>query len=350
MPEAGPDDLTLHSLGGTGVQDVVVGLGLAGGGGPDASPDVVNALGTGGGDNLSALAHGTTVEVAGLGPSILVEDSVAADRVVLSGGGGDDTLSAGASSAFAAHPRRRGRHDTLNGGNGADCSRWRGNDTVDGNNGDDIARSATATTPSSGTRATGRTPSRARGAPTRSCSTARPSARPSRPNPTVAASCSPGPRATSTMDLNDTEVLTVNALGAADNIIVDPLGATDLRRFNLNLGVSGAVDGAIDTVTVNGTTGDDTFQVTGAGTNTFAVRQPGFDVVVALGELANDTVTINGSSGNDGFFSSSNGISLARFTFNGGNSADVLVGTAGDDTLNGDAGNDRLFGEAGTTP
>ncbi len=67
------------------------------------------------------------------------------------------------------------------------------------------------------------------------------------------------------MDLNDTEVLTVNALGAADNVVVEPLGATDLRRFNLNLGVSGAVDGAIDTVTVNGTTGDDTFQVTGCG-------------------------------------------------------------------------------------
>ncbi len=58
-------------------------------------------------------------------------------------------------------------------------------------------------------------------------------------------------------------------------------------------------------------------------------------------------MTINGSNGNDGFFSSSNGVSLALFTFNGGNSADVLVGTAGNDTLNGDAGNDRLFGEAG---
>jgi Ca2+-binding RTX toxin-like protein len=147
-----------------------------------------------------------------------------------------------------------------------------------------------------------------------------------------------------TMDADDVEVLTLNALGGTDTTTVNNLSATDVVDVNVNLGVIGVGDGAADAVTVNGTSGDDIFQVTG----TVQVRQPDFDVNLLNGELANDLVTINAAGGNDGIFSSASGTNVARYTFNGGANDDLLVGTPVNDTLNGEDGNDTISCGAGT--
>ena len=67
-----------------------------------------------------------------------------------------------------------------------------------------------------------------------------------------------------TMDLNDVEQIDFRALGGADNIVVGDLSGTDVPQISLDLrGPAGGGDGAADTVTVNGTQGDDVFGVAG---------------------------------------------------------------------------------------
>src|SRR4029077_6898586 len=63
-----------------------------------------------------------------------------------------------------------------------------------------------------------------------------------------------------TMDSNDVEHIDFNALGGVDNIVVNDLSGTDVTQVNLDLaGTLGGTmgDGANDTVTINGTNGDD---------------------------------------------------------------------------------------------
>ena len=68
------------------------------------------------------------------------------------------------------------------------------------------------------------------------------------------------------MDLNDTESITFNALGGADNIVVNDLSGTDVSEINLNLAAAGgAGDGAADTIVINATNGDDVIIVIGDG-------------------------------------------------------------------------------------
>ena len=58
-----------------------------------------------------------------------------------------------------------------------------------------------------------------------------------------------------TMDLNDVERIDFNALGGADNIVVNDLSGTDVNEVNVNLAAAlggTAGDGAADTVTANG--------------------------------------------------------------------------------------------------
>ena len=57
-----------------------------------------------------------------------------------------------------------------------------------------------------------------------------------------------------TMDLNDVENVWIRAQGGADAITVNNLSGTDVKLVSIELGVS---DLALDTVTVNGTNGND---------------------------------------------------------------------------------------------
>ena len=71
------------------------------------------------------------------------------------------------------------------------------------------------------------------------------------------------------MDVNDVETINVNALGGTDSVTVNDLAGTDVTQVNINLaGTIGgtAGDGQADTVTVNGTNGDDVLGVLGSGT------------------------------------------------------------------------------------
>ena len=78
-----------------------------------------------------------------------------------------------------------------------------------------------------------------------------------------------------TMDLNDVEAIDFRALGGADNVVVGDLSGTDMTRSVLDLrGPNGGGDGAADTVTVNGTNGDDAFGAAGdaGGVDVFGLQ------------------------------------------------------------------------------
>jgi Ca2+-binding RTX toxin-like protein len=150
-----------------------------------------------------------------------------------------------------------------------------------------------------------------------------------------------------TMDLNDVERIDHRALGGADNLVVGDLSGTDVTDIGTDLrGPNGGGDGAADTVTVNGTNGDDVFGAAGdaGGISVFGLQAR---VNVFFQEQANDRLTLNGLAGADLIDATSleaDGIQLA---VNAGLGADVILGSEGNDLVNGGDGNDLALMNAG---
>ena len=103
-----------------------------------------------------------------------------------------------------------------------------------------------------------------------------------------------------TMDTDDVEIVDFNALGGADAITVNDLTGTDVTRTNLDLaGALGgdAGDGAIDSVVVNGTNGDDAISIDGNGAGADVT---GLATAVSLTHAdATDTLSVNTLAGVD---------------------------------------------------
>jgi Ca2+-binding RTX toxin-like protein len=149
------------------------------------------------------------------------------------------------------------------------------------------------------------------------------------------------------MDLNDTESIDFNALGGADNIVVNDLSGTDVSEININFAAAGgAGDGAADTIVINATNGDDVIVVIGDGSSV-QVLGLGTTINITGFEAGNDRLIINGLAGNDVIEASGLGAGSIQFTGNGGAGDDIIIGGAGNDTLLGGDGDDVLVGGAG---
>ena len=149
------------------------------------------------------------------------------------------------------------------------------------------------------------------------------------------------------MDLDDVENIDFRALGGADNIVVGDLSGTDMTQIGLDLrGPAGGGDGAADTITVNGTNGDDVFGAAGdaGGVNVFGLQAA---VNIFFQEQANDRLTLNALGGDDVVNASSLEADGIQLTMNGGLGQDLLVGSEGDDLFNGGDGNDTALMGAG---
>ena len=151
------------------------------------------------------------------------------------------------------------------------------------------------------------------------------------------------------MDVNDVEIVTVNALGSADIVNIGDLTGTDVTQINVNLGstIGGtAGDAAADTVNVSATNGNDIIDVFGAGTSVSVV---GLAAQVNLSgtEGANDTLVIKGLGGNDGITATTLPAGVIKLILDGGAGDDTILGSQGDDKLIGGEGNDFLFGDNG---
>jgi Ca2+-binding RTX toxin-like protein len=136
------------------------------------------------------------------------------------------------------------------------------------------------------------------------------------------------------MDLNGIERIQFNALGGADNIVVNDLSGTDVKQVAIDLaGTLGGVagDGADDTVTVNGNGGNNQITVTAQGS---ALVVSGLSAQVTVDHAeAGDRLIVNGGAGNDAINASAVPAGTALLTLAGGAGHDVLIGSPGNDTF-----------------
>jgi hypothetical protein len=104
-----------------------------------------------------------------------------------------------------------------------------------------------------------------------------------------------------TMDLNSIEALDVNALGGADQVTIKDLTGTGMTDVNVDLAgsIGGTTpDGAGDTVSVLGTTGNDTIHVAADG-GTVTVNGLAATTRISHADADRDNLAIDGAGGGD---------------------------------------------------
>ena len=153
-----------------------------------------------------------------------------------------------------------------------------------------------------------------------------------------------------TMDTDDVEKIDLNALGGADNLAVHDMSGTALDEIATDLAATpgtGVGDGVADSVTVDGTTGDDVVVVAGQGSDVEVVGLA-TSITVSGAEPALDRLTVSASDGSDVVDASGLAAGSMALVIDGGVGDDVLIGGDGDDSIAGGEGDDVLLGGPGT--
>jgi Ca2+-binding RTX toxin-like protein len=338
----GADTITVNDLTGTDTTQVAIDLAAISTGAGDGSPDNVIVDGTAGDDVIKIAGSGGSITVSGLAAKVTIAHAEGAnDTLTINGLGGNDTIDASGLKAGQAKL-------VINGGDGNDTiTGSAGNDTIIGGRGTDVAKLGAgddtfAWNPGEGSD----TVDGQSGTDTLLFNGAN-------VNEKMTLSAN-GTHATLfrdvgniTMDLNSVEHVQLNALGGADTITVNDLTGTGVSQVAIDLGAqpgSPGGDGQDDTIVINGTGGDDVITLT---ENNGVLTVSGLATTVTITNFeSTDHIVINGLGGDDVINASQLG-SVVQLTENGGDGADVLIGSAGNDTLNGDAGDDVLIGGAG---
>jgi Ca2+-binding RTX toxin-like protein len=314
--------------------------------------DTVEVNGGNGTEQFTATANGTRVRFDRLDPAPFSIDIGTSEKLVLNANGGDDKFSATGNLAALIQITVDGGTgaDTLLGSNGADTLLGGdGNDFVDGQQGNDTAflgagddvfqwdpgdgsdiveGQANADTMLFNGSAIGE----------------------------VFTASANGGRlrftrnvASIVMDVNDVESVDLNTLGGLDATTVDDLTGTDVVEIDVNqsgtLGGS-AGDASADSVTVNGTAGNDVIDVVGAGTSVSVIGLPA-RVNVTNSEGANDALVVKALGGDDGVTATTLPAGVTKLTADGGIGEDTLLGSQGDDILLGGDEDDFVFGDNG---
>jgi Ca2+-binding RTX toxin-like protein len=151
-----------------------------------------------------------------------------------------------------------------------------------------------------------------------------------------------------TMDTAGVERVDFNALGGADVVFVGDLTGTGVTDVNVDLAgtLGGATgDGQADSVTVDGTNGNDTINVSGDASG---VAVSGLAARVAIEhQEPNDALAFNGFSGNDAISAAALAAQAITLTLDGGTGDDTIAGGKGIETLLGGDGNDSIDGNGG---
>jgi Ca2+-binding RTX toxin-like protein len=336
----GADAINVGNLTGTDVP--LTAVDLADGGGGDGAADTVTASATNTADAIGAVGGPAGVTVSGLPGTVAVTGGeVASDRLVLNALGGDDVVNAGGVAAGAVPMTFNaglgtdtviGTHgaDLVVGGDGNDTALLgEGDDTFTWNPGDDNdiveGQAGTDTLQFNGANVSEVINVSANGGRVRFTRNI----------------------ANVVMDLDGVDTINFAALGGADAITVGDLTGTDATDVNLALAASaGGGDGQADTVSVDGTNGDDVVAVTGDASGTSASGLHA-RVDITGADAASDRLTVNLLDGDDVLDATGLKATGTLLTANGGNGDDNLTGGDGDDTLNGDADDDILIGGLG---
>jgi Ca2+-binding RTX toxin-like protein len=337
----GADTITINDL--TGTDTTLVALDLAGsGGGGDGAADNVIVNGTAGADAVKIGFSSGAVTVNGLAAQVTIAHADAGlDTLTVNGLAGDDMIDASALPAGKINL-------VLNGGAGTDLIIGSaGSDFVTGGTGNDVALLGAGDdtfvwNPGDGSD----TIEGQAGTDTLLFNGANVAEK-------IDISANGGrvlltrDVANIIMDVNGVEHLQFNAKGGADTITVNDLSGTDLNQIAIDLGaVSGAPggDGAADAIVINATNGDDVISVSDVNG---VITVSGLAATVTITNFdATDRLVINGLGGDDVI--EATGLTAAiQLTEDGGDGADVLIGSVGNDTLLGGAGDDVLLGGGG---
>ena len=340
----GADTFNVGDLSGTDVREVVVNLAVAGAG--DAVPDSISVAGRNTADTVTVATVGAETQVNGLPAQLrLLGAEAANDRLAVNTGAGNDTVNA--TALLATGPQLSidagAGNDTINGSQGADTIfAGDGNDRVLGDNGNDTAflgagNDTFTWAPGDGSD----TIEGEAGTDTMDFDGSG-----AAENINISAN---GQRvnffrdvANVTMDMDGVERMVFDALGGADNVVVNDLTGTAADEVVVNLGAtqgSTTGDGAADSVSVRGGAAAETIRVANASGGSVLTTGFAADVRVTGAELANDRLEVRAGAGNDTLDAS--GLSANRIQLN-------LFADAGDDRIIGSAGADFINGGLGT--
>jgi Ca2+-binding RTX toxin-like protein len=335
----GADNVVVNDLTGTDLKQIELAL-RAPDGGPDGQADSVTVNGGQGDDSIAVGGDTGGLRVTGLSATVTIFDQdPTLDQLTINGLGGNDTIDARSLKADSVRFTINGGDgndtitgsdgsDLINGGRGNDVVNmgagndtfvWNpgdGSDTVDGGDGIDFLVF-------NGANINEQMDLSANGSRVRLTRDV----------------------GGITMDLNGLEVINVNALGGADTITVNDLTGTDVTDVNISLAANGVGDGSVDTVIVNGTVGNDAIAVSGDATGITAL---GLAARVNItGAEPTDRLMVNALAGDDVVDASGLSADAIQFTADGGDGADILIGSPGNDTLHGGNGDDVLIGNGG---
>jgi Ca2+-binding RTX toxin-like protein len=331
----GTDNIVVGDLSGTGITQVAIDLAAAGTAHGDGQSDQVTVNGTAGNDFITVDNHSGVVTVSGLAETVTIAHAEGAlDQLTLSGGSGDDVIDASNLSANQIGL-------VLNGGAGNDVILGsHGNDSVIGGQGNDIAALGDGNdiftwNPGEGSD----TVDGGAGSDTLVFNG-------SNVGENISISASGGQAtlfrdvANISMHLTSVETVKLSTVGGADNVTVNDLTGSGVKHVAIDLGSQGAGDGQADTVTVNGTAGNDHIGLMASGT-VVTVSGLSAQVTVDHGE-AGDLLAINGGAGNDTIDASRMPAGTMALMLNGGDGNDTIVGGAGNEILVGGSGNDTF--------
>lgn len=348
----GADTTTVNNLSGTDLTEVNINqAGSIGGTAGDAAADVVIVNGTNGNDIIDVFGAGSSVAVLGLSARVNVTGSEGVnDSLVINALGGNDGVTATTLPAGVTKLTVDGGagDDNLLGSQGADVFLGGdGDDFVFGDNGNDVALLGAGDDVFQWDPGDGNDTIEGQA----DADTMLFFGSNASENINISAN---GGRvlfnrdiSNVVMDLNDVESIDYRALGGADNVVVGDLSGTDVTNIGLDLrGPNGGVDGAADSVTVNGTQGADMFGAAGdaGGVTVFGLQA---QVNIFSPEVSRDRLTLNGQGGDDVIDATSLEADGMQLTMNGGLGNDVLLGSEGNDLINGGDGNDVALMGAG---
>jgi Ca2+-binding RTX toxin-like protein len=342
----GADNITVGDLSKTDVKQVNIDLAASPGSGTgDGAADTVAVNGTASANTITVSGNGGSIVVDGLPAEVTIAGAEGAnDALLVEGLTGNDTIDASTLAAGLINLTIDGGagNDTIIGSRGADTLiGGDGNDVVTGGAGNDVAflgdgndtfvwnpgdgsdivegQAGNDTLQFNGSNAPENIDISANGSRVRLFRDV----------------------GNVTMDLNGIETLQVNVGGGADNVVVNDLTGTSVAQVAVNLAAFGTSsgDGAADSVTVDGTAGDDMIKISGSG-GTLTVNGLAEKVTISHVEGAMDSLTVNGLGGNDVIDASALKAGQVNMTLNGGDGSDSITGGGGNDVVIGGRGND----------
>jgi Ca2+-binding RTX toxin-like protein len=348
----GTDAVTVGDLSHTDTKLVAIDLaGALGSSTADGAFDSVAINGTNSKNTINVSQVGSQIIVTGLPATVTIDHADSTDALVINGLGGRDIIDASALAAGAIQLTIDGGagNDRILGGAGADrLIGGDGNDFVHGNRGDDVAflgagndvfqwdpgdgsdivegQAGTDTLIFNGANLGEIFDISANGGRVRFLRDI----------------------GNIVMDLDDVEQIDVRALGGSDRIVVGDLTGTDVTKVAIDLAaaIGGKdSDGALDSVTVNGTADGDAITVASHGGQITVTGLPA-QVTVDHADQT-DILVVNGLGGSDTIDASHLHAGKIALQIFGGLGDDTVIGSAGNDFVNGGDGNDVALLGAG---